>query len=134
MRGGAQGEGWRIRGSVTALLLPKFDLGVYVGVPKPCIIVELVELAVHCPLVGLAAGEFGCVGYCRTVKHTWSELGTQLNRLAQVHAQKAKSYLNEVRKPLLDLTPMLEEARKEVRQREMHSVCIWNIISAHFNI
>lgn len=51
---------------------------------------------------------------CRTVKHTWSELGKQLSTLATVHADKAKAYMKEVRQPLLELAPQLEETRKEV--------------------
>lgn len=51
---------------------------------------------------------------CRTVKHTWLELGNQLSLLATLHADKAKAYMNEVRQPLLDLAPSLEESRKEV--------------------
>lgn len=57
--------------------------------------------------------------FCRTVKHTWSELGNQLSRLAVLHADKAKAYMTEVRQPLLDLAPTLEEARKEVRMTAM---------------
>lgn len=52
---------------------------------------------------------------CRTVKHTWLELGNQLGLLATLHAEKAKLYLNEARQPLLDLAPVLEETRKEVQ-------------------
>lgn len=65
---------------------------------------------------------------CRTVKHTWSELGHQLSILATLHAEKAKAYLNEVRQPLLDLVPKLEEARREVY---IHAVCIVLYIPTH---
>ena len=52
--------------------------------------------------------------FYRTVKHSWLELGNQLSSLATLHADKAKAYMTEVRQPLLDLAPKLEEARKEV--------------------
>ena len=52
---------------------------------------------------------------CRTVKHTWSELGSQLEVLATLHSDKAKAYLEDARQPLLELAPKLEETRKEVR-------------------
>lgn len=56
---------------------------------------------------------------CRTVKHTWSELGRQLSTLASLHADKANAYMNEVRQPLLDLAPQLEDTRKEVLQQHV---------------
>lgn len=42
------------------------------------------------------------------------DLGDQLSTLVLLHADKAKAYLNDVRQPLLDLTPKLEETRREV--------------------
>ena len=51
---------------------------------------------------------------CRTVKRTWSELGSELITLAKLHAEKAQAYLENVRRPLLDLVPALEETRREV--------------------
>lgn len=63
------------------------------------------------------------------MKHTWSELGTQLSTLASLHAKKAKSYLNEVRQPLLDLTPKLEDTRKEVRAIELFPPSILGFVN-----
>ncbi len=51
---------------------------------------------------------------CSTVKHTWEKLGEELNILARLHSEKAVAYQESVRKPLIELMPLLEEKRKEV--------------------
>lgn len=78
--------------------------------------------------------------FSRTVKHSWQKLGAELHKLADLHAEKvpsvdvsqslcsgvlvcypplpvlkARTYVDAVRKPLFEVLPQLEEARRVVR-------------------
>ncbi|XP_019852579.1 PREDICTED: uncharacterized protein LOC109582354 isoform X1 [Amphimedon queenslandica] len=53
-----------------------------------------------------------------TVKQCWNEMGDELNKLATLHAEKAESFSDIVRKPLIDMLPKLEEDRKKLKQQK----------------
>jgi hypothetical protein len=53
-----------------------------------------------------------------TVKCSWQKMGAELTKLATLHAEKAESFADTVRKPLQSILPGLEEKRKQIRLRK----------------
>lgn len=54
-----------------------------------------------------------------TLKHSWQKLGAELLKLAKLHSDKAETFSDKVRQPLIEILPELEEERKTLRQRKM---------------
>eukprot|EP00731_Ephydatia_muelleri_P036024 Em0192g14a len=63
-----------------------------------------------------------------TLKAAWDKMGSELLKLAEVHAEKAEQYTSNVRQPLMECVPQIDELKKKLRVKGQN--LIYNVEEA----